>query len=263
MVWVGLTPKNRRLDTGNMKWIYVFIYFLLVSCSRLDYNENATKILKFDGYNKYSTFDEWLMQGVGDSISGAFVYVKQVNDTIFVYKSTDTSVLYRYEKKDGYWHSHSGYDLWRIGDVPTKLSECQTTRIYDRFIFKDSIVEFRCDYAFNDEGIGKLSCFGLYKSITMRGQENITDVTFGEENQYYSVSDAMAKMDYAYAEDRFKKCHKKWKTTICITKKDSVFEFFWPSKWHGEYGKLKATKYGLFGIVPRLEKLDTDIVSNK
>lgn len=144
-------------------------FIVLTSCSK----EAKTKTeSEWADYVKYDTFDEWTMQGVGDCNSAIFVYVKKINDTISVYKSTDIKFEYRYIKQGNYWYSRTIFDESVIThnlDVKSyKMTDPPYARVYDRFIFNDSIIEYVSKYSGEPKFVKNRLRMSMHKLICLR-----------------------------------------------------------------------------------------------
>lgn len=133
------------------------MHLLFISCNmstaiKNELEEISEEQLSFDHfrddtveYNKYQTFDEFKMEGVGHVVADPYVMVKTIDDTIVVKSSlaTDSMRVY-YKLDDGVWYSYMEYELWKKDDYqPTKCLWDKPARTYKRFFYNDTILEVR------------------------------------------------------------------------------------------------------------------------
>jgi len=100
--------------------------------------------------NKYQTFDEFSMKGVGTVLKEPYVYVKGGKDTVVVV-SSDKSDSCRVYLRCGVdmWYSHMSYELWKSkGYVLQKEPWERAAREYDRYFYNDTI--FECCKSFGE-----------------------------------------------------------------------------------------------------------------
>jgi len=93
---------------------------------------------KYNDYTKYQTFNENELKGEGTkNIKKPCVFVKEEQDTIFVIKSNRKDEVLKYVNKGEYWCRYI-----KIQGKPSNLKLSTTPKIYERFITKDTIIEY-------------------------------------------------------------------------------------------------------------------------
>lgn len=216
-------------------------------------SNDANQPNKWDDYAKYDTFDEWTMQGVGKGEDSTYVYVKCGKDSISVYKSEDLSREYLYEFIDGYWYSHLGYDIDNLTNDEKSL-DVKRTRIYDRYIFNDSIVEF-CRHFGPNLTIGYVA-YDFAKLVISR--DNVSDVVISKSSykqEYSKKSEIMERIGYNDINREF------LGDIDPVPIKVRILEYKYPYCYYymgDEYMRAKSGKYGQYGITPLLETLKYD-----
>jgi len=89
---------------------------------------------------KYQTFDEYKLMGVGlIDIKEPYVLVKKELDTISIIRSTDSEKVIKYINKKGYWYSKSIIYVDTIKGTKQRL----TPTVYEKFIFNDTVIEYK------------------------------------------------------------------------------------------------------------------------
>lgn len=153
-----MTNSSLNKNIKIMKQIITIIltYVLLLSCtaSTLPKDINlcndtppSFEHYKTDtiGYNKYQTFDEFLMHGNGKALVEPFVWVKRIKDTIIVKSSSSIDSMRVYYKLPcGTWYNHIEYEMWKKDNYQiTKSKWDKFARTYDRYFYNDTILEIR------------------------------------------------------------------------------------------------------------------------
>jgi len=100
-----------------------------------------------NGYNKYQTFDEYILDGVvTNNVKSPYVLVKKTNDTIFVIKSNNKNDTIKYTKKGNYWYTKLYIEETQsfldklFNNSSSKLLKIQ--EICEKFIYNDTVIEF-------------------------------------------------------------------------------------------------------------------------
>ena len=95
----------------------------------------------------YQTFDEFTMRGVGTPNEPPHVNVRRYRDSIFVSSSdVNDSIRLYIRRGDDIWYNHMEYDMWKKYDLAEKSEEGRIARMYDRYIYNDTITELRTAY---------------------------------------------------------------------------------------------------------------------
>lgn len=95
----------------------------------------------------YQTFDEFTMRGVGTPNETPHVNVRRYRDSIFVSSSdVNDSIRLYIRRGDDIWYNHMEYDMWKKYDLAEKSEEGRIARMYDRYIYNDTITELRTAY---------------------------------------------------------------------------------------------------------------------
>lgn len=116
------------------------------SMERKEVLEEKRADIQLSSFKRYQTFNEFKMRGEGVPVHSPFVYVRSSKDKFEVVVSDDTSHVFRYIRRDGVWYNHEDMDLWKKNNPITKSGEENPARSYDRIIFNDTILEYRCCY---------------------------------------------------------------------------------------------------------------------
>ena len=101
--------------------------------------------MKLDSFAHYQTFDEFRMEGAGLATSEPYVCVRKQVDTIIV-ASSDTVQVRGYVRYGKWWYNHLEFDMDKKGESPLKDPSLNPARVYDRFLCKDTIVEYKTYY---------------------------------------------------------------------------------------------------------------------
>jgi len=124
---------------------YLIIILLLFSksCQMEKNKENVkyqTDMKESKEYVKYQTLDEYKLMGVECSdIKAPYVLAKKMLDTIFVIKSNNSEKVIQYINKGAYWHSKS---IIYVDTIPLAKQKLDPT-VYEKFIFNDTVVEYK------------------------------------------------------------------------------------------------------------------------
>ena len=95
----------------------------------------------------YQTFDEFTMRGIGTPNENPHVNVRRYRDSIFVSSSdVNDSIRIYIRRGDDIWYNHMEYDMWKKYDLAEKSEEARIARMYDRYIYNDTITELRTAY---------------------------------------------------------------------------------------------------------------------
>lgn len=109
-------------------------------------NNLDKKYFELSSFEKYQTFNELKMEGMGKVALNPFVYVRKKNDTIYVIASNDTTTIKKYFLCNHKWCSYEEYELWKRNTPITKSGQENPARTYYRMFFNDSIAELRYCY---------------------------------------------------------------------------------------------------------------------
>lgn len=131
---------------------------------------------------RYRYFDLITLQGVDPCDNDSSVTVSYMGDSLKIeYDLPEKYVLTLYDKGD-YWYSHGEFDM-HIDRYNLTMCDVGGPRIYDRFIRKDSIIEY-CQMFTEDD---------VYKYIFVKTPELYTIYDFDVE--YDTDTDAEAIYD--------------------------------------------------------------------
>lgn len=188
------------------------------------------------GYQKYQTFDEHLMQGMGKVSVEPFVWVKRIKDTIIVKSSSSIDSMRVYYKLPcGTWYNHMEYEMWKKDNYQiTKSKWDKFARTYDRYFYNDTILEILDVFANTKESSSM--------AIVKVGKSVITIFPFDKTNfgaKLRSKIYCSIKENTGSTTRRF---------TI-VEKQDSVFYVGDSDKY-----SFKKSSLGLWGIQPGIDE---------
>ena len=117
-------------------------------------NDTITQVVNNSNitlWQKFQTFDEFSMKGIGKAIHEPYVFVWKNGDSIIVRSSSSIDSIRVYTKKtNNVWVNHMEYEMWKGKNyIPDKVKWDKVARIYDRYFYNDSILEILTSYIDN------------------------------------------------------------------------------------------------------------------
>lgn len=108
--------------------------------------QNSYRSINLSTFNKWQTFNEFKMRGMGKTLLSPFVYVKRTKDSIVVINSEQKEDIRTYYKVDNKWYNYLVLEPWKKQVISTKSSTEEPARDYYRICGNDTILELKCNY---------------------------------------------------------------------------------------------------------------------
>lgn len=208
--------------------------------------EKAALVLKEKELNQdtakmksYQSFDEFSLCGVGTPSKTPYVNVKRNRDSIFV-SSTDAndSVRLYVRKKNNMWFNHMEYDMHKKGLMAEKSETNRLARLYDRYIYNDTITEVNTVFINNVKHVNVF--VKLRKKMFILDMDDIDSLIYINENNLR-----------AYVFDRL---HTKSKGIWEYELKESEQNYSYEGIGHKYNYSYPKKAYGFWGIQPGVQE---------
>lgn len=196
--------------------------------------------MSLDGFLHYQTFDEFNMEGVGLAVSEPYVCVQRIKDTIVVV-SSDTVQVRSYVRYGKWWYNHLEFDMDRKGELPLKGISPNPARVYDRFMCKDTVVEYKTYFW------GNVAHRELY--VKTKGKCDVTPMDYDKDFCKESMISYIQAVVDAYN-----------KGALFVTRpyifKERKFTYVLKCDFFKEMLVFKKNSLGLWGVQPGFDEYD-------
>ncbi len=172
----------------NIIFLFV-ILFAFFACSNVNQPQDrlSQPQNRLLGFEKFQTFNEFKMKGVGEVKDTPFVYVKYDSLKISVIISNDIDSVIEYIKEGDYWRNIINIDFQNLGQEPCMCEDSPPiARTYLRYIKGDTILSLLFHPELIEDDI--ISGFGV-DIITPREETNISHLS--SRNCYYKRAEAL------------------------------------------------------------------------
>lgn len=177
-------------------------------------------VFDFSKAKRFQSFNEQKLIGYGKIINSPFVYVITDKDTVYVRQNEDNKT-FKYVKENGYIHNRISFDMRKVDAMPIKSSDYKYARIYDRYIFTDTILELKHVYSGDNNSV----TFSSTSLFIKDGQSCVViNLSSNEKLRIHNIEspiEEMRKIVSIYSSNK-----DKIKATKYILKQDNSYYYY-------------------------------------